>query len=75
MQKSFKAMAQRAVNAEAAFIESLMFHGDISEAAATKVASYYLREGIAKVDYGIGRVNIKHGAFLDKAVIRRALAA
>ena len=72
MQASFKAMAQRAVNAEESFIDDLQQLGHISEAEAVKVMRLYLKEKIARMDYGVGRIQIKHGQFLDKDVIRRA---
>ena len=75
MRQSFKDMAAREAHARDSFVADLAKLGEISEAAAVKVASLYLREGIAKMDYGIGRIQIKHGAFLDKGVIQRAVSA
>lgn len=49
--------------------------GKIDEASATKVAKLYLKEKLAKIDLYNGTANVKHGAFLDKEVIGRALAA
>lgn len=72
MRKSFEAMAQRAVNAENAFVVELIRAGGISETDAVKVMNLYLKEKIAKLDYGIGRINVKHGAFWERDVIRRA---
>ena len=73
MQESFKNIARRAVNAENEFIESLQRLGGITEDQATLVMNYYLKHRIAKIDHGIGRVNVKHGAFLDRDVILRAV--
>ena len=72
--QSFKDMAKRAEIAHANFIETLTRLGEIDEPAAHKVKNLYLRHRIAKLDLGIGRINVKHGAFLDRDVIRRAVA-
>lgn len=72
MRQSFKDMTQRAVNAEAEFIESLQRLGGITKEEAAKVLDLYLEQKIAKIDYGIGRVMVKHGAFLDRDTIRYA---
>lgn len=73
MEHSFKAMATRADNAERQFIECLCEAGEITETEARKVADLYFKNKLAKIDYGIGHVNVKHGALYDKDVIRRAL--
>jgi hypothetical protein len=44
----------------------------ITAPQADAVTAFYLKERIAKTDYVMGRINVKHGAFLDAAVIRRA---
>lgn len=72
MRQSFKDMAQRAANAENNFVVELIRAGGISETDAVKVMNFYLKEKIAKLDYAIGRISVKHGAFWDRDVIRRA---
>lgn len=72
MTNSFQDMATRAVNAENSFVADIMEIAEITEEEGHKVLALYLKEKIAKMDYGIGRVQIKHGAFLDAATIRRA---
>ena len=75
MRQSFKDMATRSDTAERNFIETLRRQGGISEADARKVMTLYLKEKIAKLDWAIGRINVKHGAFLEKDVIQRAARA
>jgi predicted phage-related endonuclease len=80
MTKSFAAVgnrntAQRIINAENDFVETLVRCGEISAADARKVMSFYLKNKIAKLDAVIGRVSVQHGAFLEKDVIRRAIVA
>lgn len=72
--KSFKNMAQRAINAEAEFIESLQRLGGITREEAAKVLDTYLEHKVARIDYGIGRVVVQHGAFLDQDTIRYTLS-
>lgn len=65
-------IAQRIVNAENNFVQTLIEQGDISRSQAEKVMSFYLKNKLAKMDAVIGRISVKHGAYLDKDVIRRA---
>jgi hypothetical protein len=74
MRKEFQDIAQRLVNAEESFIGSLMEFGGITRAEATRVFDLYRREKLIKRDAVGGVYNVKHGAFLDRDVIRRALA-
>ncbi len=66
-------MFQRIENAHQAFIEVLQNAGGISRADAVKVKDFYLKHRLAKTDTGIGRISVKHGAYLDADVIRRAV--
>lgn len=74
MTKSFQAIAQRMDNAKVNFIETLMNLGGISKDEARKVMELYLKNKLARIDTGIGRIQVKHGAFLDREVILRAVA-
>jgi len=69
-----KAVAERIVRAHIDFIETLMNLSNISREDAVKVKDLYLKNKIAKCDAVIGRISVKHGAFLDKEVILRAVA-
>jgi hypothetical protein len=71
--EEFRSVAQRVVNAENDFIEVLMNLGGISHADAAKAMGTMLRLKVAKLDPGIGRINVKNGAYLDRDVIRRAV--
>lgn len=56
------------------FIEALIAISKCSPDQAEKVLSFYLKNKIAKIDPHIGQINVRHGAFLDKDVILRAIA-
>ena len=72
--KGCKAMAQRIVDAGDAFVASLSILGDITKEEAERVFAYYRKHKIAKVDAVNGRVDVTHGAFLDRETIRKAVA-
>lgn len=65
--------AQRMVNAEAAFIANLMAAGEITKEQAEKVLQAYRRARVVKMDAVVGVISVKHGAFLDRDVIRNAM--
>lgn len=66
--------AQRMVNAENSFIESLMRTANITEPQAEKVLAFYRKIKVVKMDIVGGTITVKHGAFWDRDVIHRALA-
>ncbi len=68
-----EAMFTRIENAHAGFIETLQRCGSISRDDAVKVKTYYLKHRLAKLDTGVGVIKVKHGAYLDNDVIRRAV--
>jgi len=68
-----KDIAQRHVNAENHLVEMLMEFGKIDRETAVKVASYYLRHKLAKLDAVNGKALFKHGMFLDFEVISNAV--
>ena len=55
------------------FVESVSFFGSINADDAKKVVTFYIKNKIAKQDFIGGRISVKHGAFLDKETIARAL--
>ncbi len=67
--------AQRIVNAENAFLATLMHFGDLDAVEAAAVLAVYRKARVVKLDAVGGALNVKHGAFLDRDVIRRALAS
>ena len=73
MRKSFEDMATRMVNAEKAFVITLIALGDITKEEAVKVMAYYVKHKLVKLHVGIGAYTVKHGAFLDRDVIQRAV--
>ena len=83
MQERFKDMAQRLENAHAKLVEIIKVNSSVTDFAvthkpistddATTVADYYLKHKLAKLRVNDGSVTIKHGAFLERDVIKRAL--
>lgn len=69
---SAKAIAQRIVNGETRLVNTLIENYDLDTSTASKIATLYLKEKIAKIDPIGGGYTIKHGAFLDPDVIARA---
>lgn len=67
-----KRVAERMVRAEEDFIANLMKLGGISRTNAERVLSYYLKHKMVQMDAVNGRLDVKHGAFLDRDVIQRA---
>jgi hypothetical protein len=70
-----QATGQRMANAENNFISNVSKLGGISPDEATKVMDHYQKLGLLKRDAVSGTLNVKHGAFMDKDVINRALEA
>jgi hypothetical protein len=66
-------MLTRIENAHQDFVETIKRCGDISRDDAIKVKAFYLKKRLAKIDTGIGRISVKHGAYLEADVIRRAV--
>ena len=68
-----KQIAQRILNAEDTFAESVMRITGCDVGTAHQVTALYLQEKIATMDAGIGRIRVKHGAFLEQDVLHRAI--
>ena len=64
-------MASRMVTAENNFVEVLMNLGQISRPDAEKVFRVYRNLKVVKLG---AVIHVKHGAYLDKATIAKALA-
>lgn len=75
MQQSFKNMAHRAVTAENNFAECVMQVIGCTQEEAFKVLAVYRKAKAVKNDYAVSRIVVKHGAFWNADVLRRALAA
>ena len=63
----------RLAQGEAAFIETLMAHGGISKPEAERVYQTYRKLKVLKRDVASGVISVKHGGFLDRDTILRAL--
>jgi len=74
MQKSFQDMATRADNAVIAWRDMLAGQGFTSD-QADAILTLYQKEKLVKLDWGIGRYSVKHGAFLEPDVLQNALEA
>ncbi len=74
MTSLFADIAHRIDNAHEDFTETLIRLGEFDREDAIKVKNLYLAKKLAKIDIGIGRINVKHGAYLDQDVLTRALA-
>ena len=72
MREHFKEIANRIVDAEDAFVETLTRLGGIDEQTAEKVMTFYIKNRLAKLDMPSSRISVKHGAYLDADVIQRA---
>ncbi len=68
-----EAMFTRIENAHEGFIDTLMRWGGITREEAIAVKAFYIKHKLVKVDKGIGRISVKHGAYLDKDVIKKAV--
>lgn len=67
-------IAARLANARAGLVENIARLGEITTAEAEKVYDHYRKSRIIKISVGLGRATVTHGAYLDRPVIRRALA-
>jgi hypothetical protein len=76
MQKSFEHMAIRSINAENNFLDQLMHFGGITREQAETVFSVYKKAKFLNLKevYSMGRIRVKHGAFLDRDFILNALS-
>lgn len=68
-----QAVAQRIAIAHADF-EQLIMEKGFTRDEARKAAATLLRVKAAKLDPVIGRIDMRHGAFWDAAVLRNAAA-
>lgn len=73
MEKSFKDMAQRLVNAEKRFIDSVVEQFGFSKEDAAKALFIYKKHKIVKLDPVDGSFKIKAGVFWEADVIKNAI--
>jgi hypothetical protein len=74
MAPGFSAIAQRQINAENGFVEAVMNLSGLTREEAVRAMRTLLKLKVAKMDSVNGVINVKHGAFLDPEVLRRAAA-
>lgn len=66
-------IAERIDRAFREFADTLCRASGCSLGEARAVTQLYLKNKLAKLDAGIGRISVKHGAFLDAQAIRNAI--
>ena len=67
-----KDIAQRIMNAENSFIETVVSFGFTKEQGQHILTAYRLLK-VVKLEVNIGRYTVKHGAFWDVEVLQKAL--
>lgn len=68
-----RAVATRLVNAQQGFIDTVREILGCTQEDAEKVFGVYKDKKVLKLDVGIGRYSVKHGAFMEKDVLQNAL--
>ena len=71
--KGTQAMAQRIVNAEENFADTLVAIANITRDEAFKAMRTMLKLKVAKLDAVGGRITVKHGAYLETSAIINAV--
>lgn len=74
MASPFKAIAERMDHAERDFAETIATLGGCSIEEGRAVTRLYLKHKLAKLDAVMGRISVKHGAYLDRSAITNAIA-
>lgn len=67
-------IAQRQVDAIQNFGRVVVERTGCTQEIGERVAGYYLKVKVAKMDSVMGVINVKHGAFLDLDVLQNAIA-
>lgn len=75
MQGSVNDVIARMESAKREFKRTLVELSGCSEDDAERVMRFYLAKKLAKIDIGIGRINVKNGALLDRDIILNAAKA
>jgi len=71
---AFAPIAQRMIKAENEFISSLIEQFEITTEEAEKVLRVFIKAKAVKLQAGMGRYNLTHGAYWESDVIQNALA-
>ncbi len=72
IEPGLRGMAQRSVDAENKFLAYAMEHGRLDRAQAQAAMATFRKARVIRFDAVGGTFHIKHGAFLEPDVIRRA---
>lgn len=70
---SLRDMATRGHNARVSYEATLCEAHGFTPVQATRLVDVWLHIGAARVDMVVGQLDIRHGAFLDLDMMRRAL--
>ncbi len=73
IEPGLRGMGTRMAQAEDRFIDNVSRIGGISKAAAAKVLAVYRKHRVVKMNAVSGELSVKHGGFMERAVILRAL--
>lgn len=65
----FRDIAQRQINAETGFIASIVELAGCTTEQAEKVLRVYRKAKVVKTIVSLGRIEVKHGIFLEKDVL------
>ncbi len=66
-----KAIASRLVHGELAFEESLREIAGVTEDESIRMRQWMAKKKLTTRDFCLGRISVKHGAYLDKDVLLR----
>ena len=73
MLKSFEDMHTRGDNAKAGFAAIVAERTGCAIETARKVTELFLKHRLAKIDFGVGRMTVKHGAYLEDHALNNAV--
>lgn len=72
--EGIKQIAQRIVNAEENFADTVQELAGCTRDEAFKALATMRKLKVVKLDAGIGRYTVKHGAFMEADALRNAIA-
>lgn len=72
MKRGLQSMAERSVEAEDKFIDYCRTHAGLSRNEALRVIRTYRKARVLRFDAVNGSFHVKHGAFLEKDILRKA---
>lgn len=67
-------MVTRQQNGYQRLADCLRELGDVPASVAMPLARWYVKHKLAKIDVHCGQFTVRHGAYLERDVIQRALA-